>query len=371
MKRILNWFDENDIMKKSMLTLLILLVGFSLLLDLVQGDFSIGNFDLSGFVRQVVTGPDEITIIDISYWQSPERINYDVLLEQVDGVILRAAYGTRLDTAFDRHYYEISRRGIPIGAYHFLVEYKTVEEQVAVMREAISGKVFQLGLWADVEIEPNAALLTKETVTAYMRQAEKIFGEMGIYTGAWSWNTIMGNDYYNNRKLWVATYGSDPLLPHGWEDYWIWQFTDKGKFDGYYGSLDTNVFNGSEEEWESWINDYSISYPDPFGPSERPTVVQFQARCKATALNVRSGPSVSSNIVGVLYFGDVVDVYEVSCGWFRIGDDRWVSGNYMEKIIWVPTPTPTPTPKFRYWFPVFYSGPINRLYYLPLMIVPR
>ena len=33
-------------------------------------------------------------IIDISFWQDPDKINYDLLASQIDGVIIRAAYGT-------------------------------------------------------------------------------------------------------------------------------------------------------------------------------------------------------------------------------------------------------------------------------------
>jgi len=36
-------------------------------------------------------------IIDISYWQQPALIDYDKLAGQVDGVILRAAYGVKAD----------------------------------------------------------------------------------------------------------------------------------------------------------------------------------------------------------------------------------------------------------------------------------
>ena len=42
-------------------------------------------------------------IIDISFWQTPLQINYDVLAEAVSGVILRAAYGTGKDIHFEQH----------------------------------------------------------------------------------------------------------------------------------------------------------------------------------------------------------------------------------------------------------------------------
>ncbi len=60
-------------------------------------------------------------IIDISYYQSPVAINYDLIASQVSGVILRAAYGKWKDTAFDRHYAEFTARGVPVGAYHYII----------------------------------------------------------------------------------------------------------------------------------------------------------------------------------------------------------------------------------------------------------
>ena len=49
-------------------------------------------------------------ILDLSQWQPPEAIDYDVVSQQVDGVILRAGYTGyetgkgATDTAFERHY---------------------------------------------------------------------------------------------------------------------------------------------------------------------------------------------------------------------------------------------------------------------------
>lgn len=57
-------------------------------------------------------------IIDISAWQPPSSINYDRLANEVSGVILRVAYGTRADIHFATHYREFRARNIPVGAYH-------------------------------------------------------------------------------------------------------------------------------------------------------------------------------------------------------------------------------------------------------------
>lgn len=202
-------------------------------------------------------------LIDISYYQDPDDIDYSVLASQIDGVILRAAYGTGVDNRwanqpdpeFNRHYREFKELGTPIGAYHYIVEYKSVDAQITILKQALDGKeldhiwvwdgekyVKQLAFFADVELESGAPALTRKTVIEYMTKAEAYFGEkIAIYTGAWCWNPIMGNDNpYSDRLLWVGSYTSKPYMPIGWDDYWIWQYTSSGRLNGYPSNLDMN-----------------------------------------------------------------------------------------------------------------------------------
>ncbi|NLC39936.1 MAG: hypothetical protein GX763_03340, partial [Clostridiaceae bacterium] len=65
-------------------------------------------------------------VIDISEWQNPNSINYDLISRQIDGVILRigfTGYGHDknkvADVHFARHYAEFKSRGVPIGVYWF------------------------------------------------------------------------------------------------------------------------------------------------------------------------------------------------------------------------------------------------------------
>jgi GH25 family lysozyme M1 (1,4-beta-N-acetylmuramidase) len=246
-------------------------------------------------------------IIDISYYQDPSRIDYDVLLDQVDGVIIRCGYGVRKDTAFETHYAEIKARNKPVGTYHFMVEYKPVDEQLAVVKQALDGKEFELGFWPDVELEGGAIPLTKATVTEYIDKMDAYLfkGIAGIYTGAWCWNPIMGtNNPYSHKRLWVASYSSSPYLPHGWDKWFMWQYSSSGRLDGYASNLDMN--NVSDANWESWVGDIEPpSLGDPL----------FKAKVLAYALNVRSTPvyyADNRNVVGQIYEGEIKDVYAVN-----------------------------------------------------------
>lgn len=212
-------------------------------------------------------------IVDISYYQKPFEIDYSLVSQNISGVILRAAYGTGAsawgqgpDPAFDRHYQEFHDRGIPIGAYHYIVQYRSAEDQVALMYQAIEGKELKLGLWCDVELEGGAEPLTKQMVHTYMQLAETQIGEFGIYTSANMWRQIMNGAYYTNRKLWVAHYGAvKPTLPQGWTSYWLWQTdgTGTGRIAGYDKGIDLNKFFGTQAQFNEWIGQESPPETEP------------------------------------------------------------------------------------------------------------
>ena len=188
-------------------------------------------------------------IIDISYYQKPELINYDKLALQIDGAILRVGYGTGApgkfegaDPAFETHYDELHKRGVPLGAYHYITEYQDIDEQARLFLDTVRGKEMKLGYWCDVELESGADRLTAKSVIRWMELVEAELGRCGIYTGRWTWKPIMGDEYarFADRPLWMSAYTAspEPYIPHGWERYDLWQYTSSGRLDGYAGNLD-------------------------------------------------------------------------------------------------------------------------------------
>jgi GH25 family lysozyme M1 (1,4-beta-N-acetylmuramidase) len=281
-----------------------------------------------------------IRVIDVSKWQSPSQIDYDKLASEVDGVILRACYGKYKDTAFLTHARELALRGVPLGAYQFITQYNSVLDQVLALSEQLKeletvvdlGNGFgmvvedlQLGIWADVENEAGATPLTKTQVSDYIDQVEARIGfEVGIYTSRYYWDEIMKTDAYKSRKLWVAHYGATtPYLPAtgGWDSWWLWQYTSNGSYDGYPGSIDSNHFYGDESDFADWIGEDLPPVIDPPEPLYQAEIVN------CIALNVRSGPGVSYDIVETLYDGDIVNVYKEQSGWLHI-EAGWISAAY-------------------------------------------
>jgi cell wall-associated NlpC family hydrolase len=49
----------------------------------------------------------------------------------------------------------------------------------------------------------------------------------------------------------------------------------------------------------------------------------------SSVLNVRSGPGTGYTDIGDVYSGNVLTVYEIKDGWYRIGVNKWISGMYV------------------------------------------
>ena len=272
-------------------------------------------------------------IIDISFYQDPALINYDLLAANVSGVILRACYGIWKDTAFDRHYAEFTARGVPCGAYHYIIGNAEIKAQADAFNIAVGLKDMRLGCWIDVEdTRPNTKLYRQNVLEYAERQPD-----MGIYTSKGAWNAIMGGVYLNDRKLWVAHYTTapSPLMPTGWQSWWLWQFTSSGRLAGYAGNLDTNRFNGDDADFAEWVGGEVPAEPEKL----------FDARVVTTPPNrLKTRYTPNGNVrpeADWLQSQAIVPVYEThSTGWWRVAPEAWSSATWMQRVDNLPLPPP-------------------------------
>ena len=271
-------------------------------------------------------------IIDISFYQVPSAINYDLLASQVSGVILRAAYSNYKDTAFERHYAEFTARGVPCGAYHYIIGSQSMQAQADAFNAAVGLKDMRLGCWIDVEDTRAGTRLSRQNVLEYAERQP----DMGIYTSKGAWAAIMGGAHLTDRKLWVAHYTTNayPLMPTGWDNWWLWQFTSSGRLAGYAGNLDTNRFNGDDADFAEWAGDLPIPEPEP---------KLFDAKVVTTPpnrLKTRYTPAgLERPEADWLPSQAIVPVYETSgTGWWRVAPEAWSSATWMERVDDLPLP---------------------------------
>lgn len=280
-------------------------------------------------------------IVDISYWQ--QGIDYDKFAASISGAILRGAYGVWKDTWFETHYSELSKRGVPIGSYHYVIGNYSGKQQAQIFYDIVKDKELKLGLWNDVEDRRDGTALSSSVVIDYHTNIESLYGKkVGIYTGVYCWYEIMldKSKLFGDRDLWIAHYGViEPSLPRsgGWTKWLLWQYTSSGRFDGYYGNVDSNNFNGTEEEYKDYFNldgeeeptipigSFYCCYCDQYTPNDsyghcskcgapredwipEPTSITLYT---VRAVNIRSLPSTSSSVNGVREVGEEVKIKDI------------------------------------------------------------
>lgn len=162
-----------------------------------------------------------LRVIDLSAHQPPSTIDYSILSGEVDGVILRACYGTRRDKHFAEHVKRIRDNGIPLSAYCFFRHRPDMLEDAEGQAKAFLDTLSSVGWTAGdgvpwLDYEPNerwdgkwpgaeayndAAFSFKETVEAAM-------GDWGAYFAPGLWQGWMNSPVWmTERWIWLADYG--------------------------------------------------------------------------------------------------------------------------------------------------------------------
>jgi hypothetical protein len=118
----------------------------------------------------------------------------------------------------------------------------------------------------------------------------------------------------------VAHYGVEsPSLPHGWDEWTFWQYSDHGQVPGIDAATDLDWFNGSYEDL--------LAYAGPEPQVDEMPLAGLRARVTVESLTLRSGPGMNYGEVGTLEEGERVNVVTLS------GDDIWIQ---VEPGKWAP-----------------------------------
>lgn len=237
--------------------------------------------------------------IDISTWQNPSDINYDLLAKEIDFAILRVGftgYGTgeslHKDDAFERHYEELHKRDVPLGAYWYSCA-NTVSEGVREAKrclEYISEKTLLYPVFIDVEDshhqQPSSKKVLTDAVVAFCETIENAGYYVGIYSSSSWFSYEMDYGRLSPYDLWVAQWSaSEPSMRKG-----IWQYTSKGKLQGYSGNLD---FNYAYKDYPSIIKGAGLNKVKNENPKkQRPKVSSSKPQNSETNYTVVSGDSL-------------------------------------------------------------------------------
>jgi GH25 family lysozyme M1 (1,4-beta-N-acetylmuramidase) len=194
------------------------------------------------------------TILDVSKWQG--RIDWDKVKTSglISGVMIRAMGNSKegkpskpyLDPFFARNYAECTRLGIPVGVYgYFKATTKAqADKELALFKQALGGRTFQLPVAVDIEDKLQAAL-SKSALTDIVAHCLSVVESWGVYAMLYTGlnfgqtNLYMGGAALKPYDVWLAAYRTKKPAP-GWA-FGMWQYTSSGKVPGIAKGADLSV----------------------------------------------------------------------------------------------------------------------------------
>lgn len=194
--------------------------------------------------------------IDVSKYQSKiDWLTVEKNNPSVDFAFIKCSQGVGFtDAKFYENVIGVSATQIKWGAYHFatLNDYnvKTDAEAEAKYFTSVLKKAPTPSLPIVLDIEADSPKVQLDTFavvdwikTFFDTMTKEGYKDHILYSYTPFLNTHLpkGHDL-GNIPLWIAAYTSKPvpILPIGWKDYSIWQYSDKGNVTGISTPVDVN-----------------------------------------------------------------------------------------------------------------------------------
>lgn len=148
----------------------------------------------------------KLQIIDISKWQ-PDNI-LDTLHKKLDGVIIRAGHGLKVDPKLELFYNKAKEYGLLVGFYWYYdsLSYEGIMNETRFFLETVRGMTCSLPLCMDPEIQakmrdPNSAI----------QDAGELIEKAGYFAMLYSNKNYIRNVWDEDTKkrfaFWVADWG--------------------------------------------------------------------------------------------------------------------------------------------------------------------
>jgi len=275
-----------------------------------------------------------ITINDISQYQ--EFCDFKKFKTKSFGVILKTGQGAWLDKRFEEFRNSAIQEGVAFGTYWFYDERFSPKEQAQLWANTIKNNPGVLGAWLSLEEWKSGSFNTWTHWKECMEEFKALLPDviLGIYTRKSFFNNRVGENYsyFNKHPLWVAHYAGDPqpLMPTGWENWTIWQYSQKGdgKAHGVQSDyIDMNRYNLDE-----------ASFKRIFGVTNAPSGKRYRVTANPF-LFVREGPERTQKNIGSLTTNKIVEkIEENSDGtWYKVrsADGKltgWCYATYLENV---------------------------------------
>ncbi len=202
--------------------------------------------------------------IDVSHYSC--NINWEAVKNMDDGenkvdfVFMRATRGAKAkDEKFDDFWYKARQYGLARGAYHFFNFTESPEMQARFYLQSVTMLPGDLPPVLDIEDDKETPkeLLTSDFVLKriiiWLKIVEQTTRKVPIIYCNQSYYARYIRGRFPNNPIWIASYaGQSPQL--GDKPWLFWQYSNTGRCAGISEKIDLNVFNGTKNDFEKFIN---------------------------------------------------------------------------------------------------------------------
>lgn len=229
----------------------VMLLGFISAMLIYNGYIRLNNPSMSAY---------PVRGVDISSYQG--TVDWAMLESQgISFAFIKATEGSGMvDKNFAQNHAAAKKTSIRIGAYHFFSYDSSgitqAENFISTVpkTEGMLPPVVDLEFYGDYSQSPALRDYTRTILDDLLRELEQYFGlKPIIYVTAKSYNLYI-NGSYDEYDIWIRNVYFSPYLSDG-RDWVFWQYSDKGKLDGYSGEeehIDLNVFNGNASDFANY-----------------------------------------------------------------------------------------------------------------------
>ena len=211
------------------------------------------------FLQNNVASAQEYPIkgFDVSHhqgdiqWQSisPQEFKF-VYLKATEG-------GDFKDRKFQDNWLKAREQGFLVGAYHFYRLCRDGQIQAQNFIETVPKKTDSLPPVIDLEYDSNCInTYTREQLLKEIQvmhdQLYQHYGLQPIFYTSKAFYNIVLVDKFKQTPLWIREYQGQPELK-GNPKWTFWQHTSQGQIKGIPTLVDLNVFQGSEQDWISFL----------------------------------------------------------------------------------------------------------------------
>ena len=207
---------------------------------------------------EIVVNRAEYPIVGIDVSSHNGDIDFNKV--KADGysfVIIKASEGLEHhDSRFATNYDNARKSGLKVGAYHFFRKDTDGLNQAKNFLETIGWRKLDLPLVVDVEDWSNAKNVederTQKNLDAMLDNLRSRGHKVMVYTNGDGYKKYI-KDGQININLWLCAFKQPDKLKH--IPHQLQQYSHWGRVKGIWGDVDLNVFNGSQEQWDKWLQD--------------------------------------------------------------------------------------------------------------------